>query len=284
LPIGHYTRISAAAKRGGPKKPYLYKNYTQIIHPAYGERLIAGGVLLRCKNMSATISSQWTIFDAAPSPELAVALLAAVPLGVYVRQVYCGETTFLSPLIEPIERALYRLAGIDPAAPMSGPAYTGLAAMFAAMAGLLSLLCPGSIGIVVRNVLGSGVTMALVAAGLRRAAGRPGVGNVWADLVRGHLYVLLPLSCLALLLLATAGAADVLDAYARLHRQDIAPTLPVARLEAAHLVAALETGRATSLPTLHWLTFLSHALLPFAFGISLVVSFAGSRPLQAAQT
>ncbi|MFZ2017881.1 MAG: potassium-transporting ATPase subunit KdpA [Methyloceanibacter sp.] len=37
----------------------------------------------------------------------------AVPLGRYMAQVFGGEWTFLTPMFRPIERALYRLAGVD---------------------------------------------------------------------------------------------------------------------------------------------------------------------------
>ena len=37
----------------------------------------------------------------------------AVPLGRYMAQVFGGEWTFLAPVLRPVERGLYRLAGID---------------------------------------------------------------------------------------------------------------------------------------------------------------------------
>ena len=35
------------------------------------------------------------------------------PLGWYMTQVFNGEPTVLSPLLRPVERGLYSLAGID---------------------------------------------------------------------------------------------------------------------------------------------------------------------------
>src|ERR1019366_6646424 len=35
------------------------------------------------------------------------------PLGGYLARVYTGERTLLQPILGPIERALYRLAGVD---------------------------------------------------------------------------------------------------------------------------------------------------------------------------
>jgi potassium-transporting ATPase potassium-binding subunit len=47
---------------------------------------------------------------------LYLGVLAALvkPLGVYMARVYAGEHTFLSPVLAPLERGVYRLSGIDP--------------------------------------------------------------------------------------------------------------------------------------------------------------------------
>ena len=42
-----------------------------------------------------------------------VLLLTVKPLGAYMARVFTGERTFLSPIIGPFERALYRLFGVD---------------------------------------------------------------------------------------------------------------------------------------------------------------------------
>ncbi|MGA9115766.1 MAG: potassium-transporting ATPase subunit KdpA [Bacteroidota bacterium] len=49
---------------------------------------------------------------------LAVLLLAARPLGLFMARVFRGERTFLTPLMGPVERLIYRGAGIDPAREM----------------------------------------------------------------------------------------------------------------------------------------------------------------------
>src|SRR5260370_2388358 len=46
------------------------------------------------------------------------------PLGGYLARVYAGESTLLQPLIEPIEAALYRLAGINRETEQSWHQYT----------------------------------------------------------------------------------------------------------------------------------------------------------------
>ncbi len=43
---------------------------------------------------------------------LALALLAAIPLGTHMARVFSGERTFLSPALAPVERTFYRLAGV----------------------------------------------------------------------------------------------------------------------------------------------------------------------------
>ncbi|QFR32224.1 potassium-transporting ATPase subunit KdpA [Ancylobacter sp. TS-1] len=55
---------------------------------------------------------------------LALVVAAAVPLGAYMARVYSGERTVLSALLGPVERGLYRVAGIDPAREQGALAYT----------------------------------------------------------------------------------------------------------------------------------------------------------------
>ncbi len=43
----------------------------------------------------------------------AVVLALVKPLGLYMTRVFTGERTFLSPVLRPVERGLYRLCGID---------------------------------------------------------------------------------------------------------------------------------------------------------------------------
>jgi potassium-transporting ATPase potassium-binding subunit len=46
---------------------------------------------------------------------LALVLGCAIPLSKFIANVYAGERNFLSPVIGPVERGFYRLAGVDPA-------------------------------------------------------------------------------------------------------------------------------------------------------------------------
>ncbi len=45
---------------------------------------------------------------------LLVLLALAKPLGTYMARVYQGERTFLDPVLRPVERLIYRLAGVNP--------------------------------------------------------------------------------------------------------------------------------------------------------------------------
>ncbi|MFH0809282.1 MAG: potassium-transporting ATPase subunit KdpA [Pseudomonadota bacterium] len=53
----------------------------------------------------------------------AVLLLLIKPLGSFMAHVYQGERTFLHPLLGPLERLVYRLAGIEAEAGMDWKCY-----------------------------------------------------------------------------------------------------------------------------------------------------------------
>ena len=54
---------------------------------------------------------------------LSLVFVCAVPLGRYIAAVMQGERTFLSPLLGPVERGFYGLAGVNPAAGMGWKTY-----------------------------------------------------------------------------------------------------------------------------------------------------------------
>ena len=54
---------------------------------------------------------------------LLVLLLLVKPLGAYMARVYSGESTFLKRVFSPVERLIYRLAGVNPAQEMSWKTY-----------------------------------------------------------------------------------------------------------------------------------------------------------------
>ncbi len=53
----------------------------------------------------------------------ALLALLAKPLGGYMARVYRGERTLLAPVVGPLERGLYRVAGVRPEAEMSWQRY-----------------------------------------------------------------------------------------------------------------------------------------------------------------
>jgi K+-transporting ATPase ATPase A chain len=65
-----------------------------------------------------------------------VLLALAKPLGLYMARVYQGERTFLDPVLRPVERFFYRLAGVDEKQEMGWKTYAVAMLLFNA-AGLL---------------------------------------------------------------------------------------------------------------------------------------------------
>ena len=70
---------------------------------------------------------------------LALVLACAIPLSKFIADVYAGERTFLSPVVGPVERGFYRLAGVDPAREQDWFVYT------TGDAGVLPRRLPGSL-------------------------------------------------------------------------------------------------------------------------------------------
>jgi potassium-transporting ATPase potassium-binding subunit len=54
----------------------------------------------------------------------AIVVALVKPLGWYLTRVFNGERTFLSPVLQPAERVLYRIAGVDPAREQHWLTYT----------------------------------------------------------------------------------------------------------------------------------------------------------------
>ena len=64
---------------------------------------------------------------------LLLVLAALVPLGRYMARLFTGQRTFLHPVLGPVERGLYRAAGIDPAREQGWFAYTLTMLVFSAL-------------------------------------------------------------------------------------------------------------------------------------------------------
>jgi K+-transporting ATPase ATPase A chain len=69
---------------------------------------------------------------------LVAAVLAALPLGNFIARVLAGERTILSPALAPVERAFYRLSGVDPKCEQSWLTYT-FAMLAFSLVGFISL-------------------------------------------------------------------------------------------------------------------------------------------------
>ena len=74
----------------------------------------------------------------------ALVLICVKPLGAFMARVFSGERTFLSPVLAPVERGFYALAGVDPAKEHGWRSYTMAmlafsAAGFALLYGLMRL-------------------------------------------------------------------------------------------------------------------------------------------------
>ena len=64
--------------------------------------------------------------------------IVAIPLSKFVARVFAGEKNFLSPVLGPVERGFYRLAGVDPARGQDWYGYA-IAMVVFTVAGFLSL-------------------------------------------------------------------------------------------------------------------------------------------------
>jgi potassium-transporting ATPase potassium-binding subunit len=68
----------------------------------------------------------------------AILILLVKPVGGYMAKVFQGERNFLTPVLSPIERFFYRLAGIDPQAEMDWKVYS-IALLLFSMVGIVFL-------------------------------------------------------------------------------------------------------------------------------------------------
>ncbi|MCW6510847.1 potassium-transporting ATPase subunit KdpA [Lichenifustis flavocetrariae] len=69
---------------------------------------------------------------------LAAVVAAAVPFGAFIARVMTGQRTFLTPVLAPVERGFYALAGVEPSKEQGWRSYT-LAMLAFSGAGLFSL-------------------------------------------------------------------------------------------------------------------------------------------------
>ena len=176
-------------------------------------------------------------------------------------RVYSGQRTWLSPLLAPVERVIYRAAGTHAGSEMHWKTYAA-AMLLCNLAGLLVVyalqrlqavlpLNPAGLGAVapdlawntavsfasntnwqeyagevtlsaatqmlglaVQNFISAATGLAVLAAFIRGLVRHSAatLGDFWVDLVRGTLYILLPLSLFVALVLASQGVVQSFSA------------------------------------------------------------------------
>jgi K+-transporting ATPase ATPase A chain len=65
-------------------------------------------------------------------------LAVTKPLGIYMAKLFAGERTFLSPVLRPVERGIYRVTGVDETKEMRWTTYTVAMVLFSLMGALLT--------------------------------------------------------------------------------------------------------------------------------------------------
>ena len=70
-----------------------------------------------------------------------IALIAVtIPMGAFMAKVFAGERTFLHPILRPVEKAIYRLCGIDETAEQHWTRYAGGVLAFSLISILLTYI------------------------------------------------------------------------------------------------------------------------------------------------
>src|SRR5579871_1822805 len=178
----------------------------------------------------------------------AIIVALVKPLGWYMTRVFNGERTFLSPILRPVEAALYAIAGVGERREQHWLTYTvamllfhvgGFLILYAVLR--LQAVLPFNtaisfltntnwqnyggestmsylsqmLGLTHQNFLSAATGIVLAVAlirGFARASMRT-VGNFWVDITRCTLYILLPICVVYTLFLVWQGIPQTLGAY-----------------------------------------------------------------------
>ena len=256
-----------------------------------------------------------------------ILITASVLIGRYMAAVFSGERTFLTPVMRPVERAVYRVCMVDENREQSWKEYAlgftifnliGIALLMALqmVQGALPLNprhLPGvrwdtafntavsfvtntnwqsyvpessvsyltqMAGLAVQNFLSAAIGMAVALPLVRSFTRRESatVGNLWVDMTRAVLYVLLPLSIIVCVILISQGVVQTLGDYATVstieHGRQVIPLGPAASQVAIKQLGSNGGGffNANSAHPLENPTFLANLvetyailLLPMAF-------------------
>src|SRR5215472_7525917 len=143
-----------------------------------------------------------------------IVILITRPLGGYMTRVFAGERTFLTPLLRPVERAVYWCCGIDEKEEQHWLTYA-VAMLFFSVAGFVTLYALQRLQWYLpfnpQGQTGIAMALALIRSFVRREAKT--IGNFWVDLTRTTLYILIPISVVAGLVLVWQGVPQNLSAY-----------------------------------------------------------------------
>lgn len=192
----------------------------------------------------------------------AILVLLAIPLGTYIGKVMNGERVFLSGILKPVERLIYRILKINPDEDMDWRKYSVCAAVFSVLSlvVLWAILCfqkflplnpegidgtswhlgfntaasfttntnwqaysgesmlsyfSQMIGLNFQNFVSAAIGIVVLYALIRGfvRVKEKGLGNFYADMTRTVLYVLIPLSIVAALAIASQGVPQTFKQY-----------------------------------------------------------------------
>lgn len=193
---------------------------------------------------------------------LIILVVLAIPLGDYIGKVMNGEKTFLSKILNPVERLIYKMLRINRGEEMDWKKYSlsiiafsiiGFIILFLLqmVQGVLPLNPEGikgvtwdlsfnttssfvtntnwqaysgesqlsyltqMLGLTVQNFVSAGVGIAVLFAlvrGFTRVKGKT-IGSFWVDLTRSIVHILMPLSIVVSLLIASQGVVQNFSSY-----------------------------------------------------------------------
>jgi len=194
----------------------------------------------------------------------ALILACTKPLGSFIAAVIEGRRNFLTPVLAPVERLIYRICGVDEKEEQHWTRYAGALLAFSAFSALLLYAIQrlqfwlpfnpqgygaGNVspdldfntavsfttntnwqsytpettlsyfvqmaGLTMHNFASAAAGLAIAIALVRGFARQPvkTIGNFWVDMTRAILYVLLPISIVAALVLCSQGVIQNLHPY-----------------------------------------------------------------------